>query len=53
MQQDTTNESAIGVPSPLCSVCGDISTGKYYFLYLKIKIYFENIFYFKRNTFWW
>ncbi len=35
MQQDTTNESAIGVPSPLCSVCGDISTGKYYFLYLK------------------
>jgi len=29
MQQTTMNESAIGVPGPLCSVCGDISTGKY------------------------
>lgn len=28
MQQNMTNESNIGVPSPLCSVCGDISTGK-------------------------
>jgi hypothetical protein len=27
MQQHTTNESANGVPSRLCSVCGDISTG--------------------------
>jgi len=27
MQQTTMNESAIGVPGPLCSVCGDISTG--------------------------
>jgi len=27
MHQATTNESMIGVPSRLCSVCGDISTG--------------------------
>ena len=27
MHQATTNEAAIGVPSRLCSVCGDISTG--------------------------
>ncbi len=35
MQQQTTNstsnESPIGAASRLCSVCGDISTGKYYF----------------------
>jgi hypothetical protein len=28
MHQHTTVDTAIGVPSPLCSVCGDISTGK-------------------------
>jgi hypothetical protein len=28
MQQQTTDDSGIGVPSRLCSVCGDISTGK-------------------------
>jgi hypothetical protein len=28
MHQHTTTETVIGVPSPLCSVCGDISTGK-------------------------
>ena len=27
MHQATTNEAMIGVPSRLCSVCGDISTG--------------------------
>ncbi|CAF0716398.1 unnamed protein product [Adineta steineri] len=27
MQQTTVNDLAIGVPSKLCSVCGDISTG--------------------------
>lgn len=29
MQKQTTNEPDIGVPSRFCSVCGDISTGKY------------------------
>jgi hypothetical protein len=38
MQQQTTNsnldESANGVPSRFCSVCGDISTGKYFISFL-------------------
>jgi len=46
MQQETTNESAIGVPSPLCSVCGDISTGKYDFIF-EINHYFEKYLYLK------
>jgi hypothetical protein len=33
MQQDTITDPNIGVSSPLCSVCGDISTGKYSFKY--------------------
>jgi hypothetical protein len=46
MQQETTNESAIGVPSPLCSVCGDISTGKYDFIF-EINHHFEKYLYLK------
>jgi hypothetical protein len=51
MQQQTTNstsnESPIGVASRLCSVCGDISTGKYYFhennAFQRIRISFKGI----------
>jgi hypothetical protein len=42
MQQQTTNsnldESTVGIASRFCSVCGDISTGKFYFsLFIELK----------------
>ncbi len=55
MQQPTTNsssnESPIGVASRLCSVCGDISTGKDYLHETKCILTNKNLF--QRNSFWW
>jgi hypothetical protein len=41
MQPPTTNDLVIGVPSRLCSVCGDISTGKYSSIFKLLELYFH------------